>query len=479
MAVTIGGWLARFHYDVLGHLYLLTVIVLSLRVSRWPALISALVSALAWNYFFVPPRMSFVKPDLDEALLVSSYFVVALVAGQLTSHIREQQRSERQREQRATALFNLTRALAGTHTLAEGITAALRQTDMLFEARSALMLVTEEGCLAPHHGGSLELDAAALSLADEVRREQCAGGRFTEIFPDAVSLHLPLVREGQVLGVLAVCLPQRVIRINSQQRDLLEAFAAQVALLIERERLRSADERARLLAESDRLHRTLLDSVSHEMRTPLAVLRAAADNLKNDGARHRAGLPAEIVEATNRLNRLVANLLGQTRLEAGVVRPNLDWCDARDLISAARRSLGDALSGRPFKLDIPADMPLLRADAVLMEQVITNLLLNAVHYSPAGSPISILAGWNEAKAQVYLTIADEGRGIPAELRPQLFQKFCRGHRPTGNGLGLGLSIARGFMQAQGGDIAVTDHPGPGAWLTLHLPFAKHAVVPHE
>ncbi|HEY8994913.1 MAG TPA: DUF4118 domain-containing protein, partial [Lacunisphaera sp.] len=273
-AVTVAGWFLPLSYDALGHIYLLTVIVLSLRVNRWAALVAALTSALAWNYTFVPPRLSFSKLGLEDGLLLGTYFVVALIASQLTSRIREQQRSEHQREQRATALFHLTRALAATHSLDEGVAAALAQADVLFEARSALLLVDERGHLYPHRASSLSLNEPTLSLAAWTWRNRHEGGRFTQVSPEADTIHVPVLSDNHALGVLVIRPPTHAIRSTPQQRDLLEGFAAQIALLVEREHLRSANERAKLLAESDRMHRTLLDTVSHELRTPLAVLQS-------------------------------------------------------------------------------------------------------------------------------------------------------------------------------------------------------------
>lgn len=478
-AVSVAGWFSPLSYHALGHIYLLMVIVLSLRVSRWPALVAAVVSALAWDYAFIPPRLSFSLVDFDDSLLLGTYFVVALTAGQLTTRIRDQQRSERHREQRATALFHLTRALAGSQTLNEGVTEALTQADRQFEARSALLLADEAGKLTPHPAGTLHLNIPALALAAWSARNKMEAGRFTDISAEADSLYIPLIRSGHVLGVLSIQPPGHAMRTTPQQRELLEAFAAQIALLIERELLRSASEHSKLLAESDRLHRTLLDSVSHELKTPLAVLQAAAENMVREGTDRRRDLPAEILTAARRLNRVVANLLSQSRLEAGGVRPKLDWCDARDLIASARRELGEALAGRNVRLEIPADLPLLFADALLMEQVITNLLLNAVLYSPPGSALTVTGSLDQANDRIRLTFADEGPGIPAELRTQLFQKFRRGNLSASNGLGLGLSIVRGFMQAQGGDVTVEEHPGPGARLTVHLPNRAHTFVPQE
>ena len=190
----------------------------------------------------------------------------------------------------------------------------------------------------------------------------------------------------------------------------MEGFTAQIALLVEREQLSAIHEREKLLAESDRLHRTLLDSVSHELKTPLAVLRSAGERLDAGDAEKRQSLTLEIRTATRRLDHLVANLLNQSRLESGGLKPQLDWCEIRGLIGAARRAVGDALNGRSIKIEIAEDLPLFMADAVLMEHVLANLLLNAALHTPAGSPIRISAGLDREHARVFIAVADSGPG---------------------------------------------------------------------
>jgi len=264
-----------------------------------------------------------------------------------------------------------------------------------------------------------------------------------------------------------------------EQRELIEGFAAQIALLIEREQWRAAGEREKILAESDRLHRTLLDSVSHELRTPLSVLRSAAEKLATDDPARRVSVAAEIGTATRRLDRVVGNLLNQNRLEGGAIKPQLDWCDVRDLVNAARRGIGDALAGRPVKMEIPADLPLFRVDAPLMEQAIANLLLNAAVHTPAGSPVTVSAGTDEERKRVFITVADRGPGIAADVRELLFEKFQRGKDCGAGGVGLGLSIVRGFVAAHGGNVVADDHPGGGARFTISLPGAVNESVPHE
>jgi two-component system sensor histidine kinase KdpD len=269
------------------------------------------------------------------------------------------------------------------------------------------------------------------------------------------------------------------VTLSLAQRDLAESFASQLAQLVEREELRAAGEREKLLAESDRLHRTLLDGVSHELKTPLAVLGSAVENLASADEATRADLSNEIKTATRRLNRLVNNLLDQTRLESGALKPRLDWCDGHDLVNAAVDGVSEQLNGHPFELSIPRDLPLFRADAALMEQVIANLLLNAALHTPQGTAIFLAAGVERAKSRIYFTVADRGPGLPAAMRERLFQKFQRGDAAKAGGLGLGLSIIRGFVTAQGGDVVAGENPGGGAVLTVYLPFTEHGSVPTE
>ena len=267
--------------------------------------------------------------------------------------------------------------------------------------------------------------------------------------------------------------------LSLAQRDLAESFATQLALLVEREQLHAAGEREKLLAESEKLHRALLDGVSHELKTPLAVLGAAVENLATADEATRTALAGEIRTATRRLNRLVNNLLDQTRLESGALRPRLDWCDIHDLVNAALDGVHESLDGHPLETALPDDLPLFRADAALMEQVIANLLLNAALHTPPGTPIFLAAGVDHARARIFLTVADRGPGLPPAMQERLFHKFQRGDAARAGGLGLGLSIIRGFVAAQGGEIVAGENPGGGAVFTVYLPYAAHGAVPSE
>ena len=464
-------------YLSVGLLYLLAVIVLSLRVGRWPVLAAGVLSALTWNYLFIPPLFTFVISKFEDGMMFATYFVVALVSGQLTGRFRAQARHERLREERATALFHLTQALSAARTLDDAVFAALRQADEIFNAKTAL-LIADHDTLTAHFAGSFTLTEKERAVAEWTWRNRKKAGRFTDTLPSSEGFHLPLVRDDTTHGVLVISVPPDA-HLTLAQRELAESFATQLGLVLEREQLRAVSEREKLLAESDKLHRALLDGVSHELKTPLAVIGAAAETFATADAPTRENLVGEIRTATRRLNRLVTNLLDQTRLESGVLKPRLDWCDAHDLVNAALDGIRETLAAHALETAVPSDMPLFRADAALMEQVIANLLLNAALHTPSGTPIFLAAGVDTTRARVFFTVADRGPGLPAAMRERLFQKFQRGDAARAGGLGLGLSIIRGFVVAQGGEVVAGENPGGGAVFTVYLPFAPHSDVPAE
>lgn len=480
VALTIVGWFLNSFtgYLAIGLLYLLAVIGLSLRVGRWPVMAAGVLSALTWDFIFIPPLFTFAIERFEDGMMFGAYFVVALIAGQLTARIRAQEHNERLREERATALFRLTQALSGARSLDEAVSAALRQADRLFDAQSALLLGVEGGTLTPHFAGSFALSEKERGVAEWAWRNRKKAGQFTDTLPSAESFHVPLQREDAALGVFVVRVP-RDAPLSLAQRDLIESFAAQLAILVESEQFRAASEREKLLADSEKLHRTLLDGVSHELKTPLAVLSAAAESMGTADEATRRHLTEEIRAATRRLHRLVNNLLDQTRLESGALQPKLDWCDAHDLVNAAVDGMQDSLAEHPFETSISDEMPLFRADFALMEQVIANLLLNAAHHTPAGTPIFLAAGVDGARQRVFFTVADRGPGLPEAMHERLFKKFQRGDAARVGGLGLGLSIIRGFVAAQGGDVVAGQNPGGGAVFTVYLPHTPHGDVPPE
>jgi two-component system, OmpR family, sensor histidine kinase KdpD len=480
--VTLACWYLAdaFGYRTVGLVYLLTVIGLSLRVGRGPVLAAGILAGVLWNFLFIPPRFTFVIGSFEDAMLYIVTIATALVAGQLTARIRAQSRNERMREQRATALLRLTRALAEAKTLDDAAFAALRQTDELFGAKTSLVLAAENGeSLVPHFAGSYPLDEKERAVADWVFSNRRVAGRFTDTLPSSEGYYVPLEREERAVGVLGVKLP-REGTLDLAQRDLIEAFARQLAFSVERETLQAASEREKLLAESEKLHQVLLDSVSHELRTPLAVVAAVFEALDRADPELRAKLLGEGQTALNRLNRLVQNLLDQTRLESGALRPHPVWCDGAELVKKAREDAGDALADHPLEIALPEDLPPIFADFALTEQTLANILLNAAVHTPPGTPIFLTAGIERGGKRVYFTVADQGPGFPPAMEERLFKKFVRGDAARAGGLGLGLSIVRGFVAAQDGEVMVGENPGGGAVITIYLPHREPENPPdHE
>jgi len=463
--------LALMHFTgprVPGMVFLLVVVLLALKVGRGPVLVAGALSALAWNYFFLPPRFTFIIANVEDGILFGLYFVVAIVLGQLVARIRLQEEAERRREERATALYEMSRDLAEAGSRDEVVWQLVAQISRSFNAPVAVALVENDRLFA-HPDSSLALSDKELSVADWAFRQRKAAGRFTDNLPGAAALHLPLATERKAFGVLAVGFSDK--RLTLAQRDLLETFARQAALVLDRVELRAAAQQARLLAESEKFSRTLLNSISHELRTPLAASTSAASALAAAAGaatpEQQRALIGEIQEANARLNRVVGNLLDVARLESGQVRPRLDWHDARDLVQTTLRELQRELAAHPVKLDLPSAPLLVRLDFSLAQHALANLLLNAANHTPAGTPIEVSA--QMANDQLVLSVADRGPGIPPEWLPRIFDKFFRAPTAPTGGSGLGLTIVKGFVEAHGGTITATNRPGGGVMFTLNFP----------
>ena len=450
-----------------GLVFLLAVMLLALKVGRGPVLVAGALSALVWNFFFLPPRFTLSITTLEDGVLFGTYFVVALILGQLVARIRAQEQAERRREERASALYELTRDLSEAGSRDEVVWHLIAQITRVFAAPVAVCLVAGDQ-LAPHPDSNLTLTEKELSVADWVFRQRKAAGRFTDNLPGAEALHLPLTTERKIFGVLAIGAKEK--NLTTAQRDLLETFARQAALVLDRVELRNAAEQARLLAESERLSQTLLNSISHELRTPLAASSSAASALAEAECappEQRRALLAEIQEANARLNRIVGNLLDVARLESGKIQPRLDWYDARDLVQTTIRELQRELATHPVEVNTPADPMLVRLDVSLAQHALANLLLNAVMHTPPGTPIEV--GAQLSHSHLLLRVGDRGPGIPPGAMPRIFDKFFRADGAATGGSGLGLTIAKGFVEAHGGTISVVNRPGRGALFTLQFP----------
>ncbi len=460
--------------------YLVTVMGLALFLQRGPILVAAASSALLWNFCFLPPIFTFYIQTLEDGLMFSMYFVVAVVLGQLVARIRSQEQANARREEQATALYLLTRDLADAPHLDAAVTAFLGHVRLTFRCPATLCLTVPNSTTIgpPHASGDLKLDDKEASVAAWAAQHGKMAGLFTENLPSAQFLHAPIRAGDRSIGVLSLGWNPHE-GLGFQQREQLDAFARQAALVLERHRLREIETEARLGLESERLGKSLLNSISHELRTPISAIAAAVNALRSDpalGSAHRQ-LTEEIEEANARLHRLVRNLLDVTRLETGHLKPILDWCEPRDICQAAVQDVAALMKRHPLTLSLASGLPLVQMDFVLMEQALINLLANAASHTPPGTPVELIV--STRKDGMVFEVADRGPGIPEAELSRIFDKFIRAPGAAPGGTGLGLSIVKGFVEAQGGRVEALPREGGGVRFLIRLPLGIVPTLPKE
>jgi two-component system sensor histidine kinase KdpD len=458
-------------YQAVGLIDLLAVLLIAFYLGRGPALLAALVSAVSWNFLFIQPRFTFEIAALEDIILFLLYFVIALLAGTLTARLRTRERQAQYNADRMTALYTLAHETATAVNMDDVLRTAVEQIGSVFDADVAILL-THEGQLlrAVHPASTLTLEANDLGVALWVFENDRPAGRFTATLPQATAHFRPLSTPGRTVGVVGIR-PQQAGRLAFDQEVLLETFTSQVALVIERELLDEAAEQSVMLRESERLYTTLLNSISHELRTPIATIAGAASSLLDPNTvlneQARIELTDGIQTAADRLNRLVENLLDMSRLDAGRLQLKLEWCDMGDVIGVALRRLAAVIGERPVAVRVADDIPLVKVDFVLMEQVLVNLLDNACAYTPPGSALAITA--EEKGAWVRVDLSDHGPGIAPDALAHIFDKFYRVPGTAAGGTGLGLSIGRGLVEAHGGTLTAQNRPEGGMTFSIRLP----------
>ena len=454
-------------------LFLLGVVFVSSRHSRGPATVASLLSIACFDFFFVPPFSTFNVSDVRFVLTFAVMLVVALVIGTLTGRIRAQVDAARERERRTAVLYAFSRDLASARTRPALARVTLERLHDLFGGTVSLFLPDDSGRLirvAEKPGG--ELNEKEMSVAAWVFDRGQQAGLGTSTLPAARALYLPLEVPGHRLGVLGVR-PEPVDRFNDPgQRQLLETMVGQAAVALERTALADAAREAHLEAEAERLRSSLLSSLSHDTRTPLAAIQGAASALLQGSP--PLATPAQrelgetILEESRRMDRMVANLLDVIRLESGQMRVQAEWAVLEDVAGTALLRLRQRLQDHPVTTSFPADLPLVPVDELLLEQAFVNLLENAARHTPTGTPVEIGARAGEGEVEVW--VADRGPGLPPGGEARIFEKFQRGESAA-TGVGLGLTIVRGIILAHGGRIRAEQRPGGGAIVRFTLPVA--------
>jgi two-component system sensor histidine kinase KdpD len=475
--------------------YLLGVVGVARRFGRGPAIWASVLSVGAFDFFFVAPSHTFAVSDVQYLVTFAVMLLVALVISTLTVRLRQQAEAARQRERRTAALYAMSRDLASMRGTDDLLWVAARHISEVFESQVVLLLPDAGGHLQAWEGGvgqreshatgqqRFGLDDRERAVAQWVYDHQQMAGLGTATLPSARALYVPLIASRGTVGVLGVQPAQPRHLLAPEQVHLLETSASQTALALERASLAEAAQRAQVQIETERLRSSLLSSVSHDLRTPLAAITGAASSLLEGDARLATSTRRELLQAiyeeTHRLNRLVNDLLEMTRLESGAVQVHKEWQSLAEVVRQVLTHLEARLHDHPLTTNIPTDLPPVPFDDVLIEQVLINLLDNAIKYTPPGSPLEFSAWCTDALSAwltdnaIVVELADRGPGLPPGDEQRIFEKFYRVQRAGEEkpaGFGLGLPICRAIVEAHGGRIWAENRPGGGAIFRFTLPF---------
>jgi two-component system sensor histidine kinase KdpD len=461
-------------YQTISLILLLTVVLLPLKLGAGPVLLAAAISAIVWDFFYIPPQFTFAIGLLQDVLMFGLYFGVAAVTGVLTARIRAREKTVRVREKHASALYGLTRDLSLARSQDDVVRSAVDNVRKYFGAEAVVLLSQADGDIftEAHPASTFATDQRDFGVAAWVYWNEKKAGRFTDTLPSARATYYPLSGPRYPLGVVGVH-NSAGGRLTIDQEALLEIFLRQISSAIEREQLHDLTRKTLVVAESERLYKTLFDSLSHEFRTPVATILGATDQLQSEpqlSVSTRAEIVNDMHDAANRLNHLVQNLLDMTRLESGLLKLKADWCDVADLVGTAVRKVEDLLQNHRVRIDVSESIPLLQTDQGLLEQALVNLLHNAAVHAVGATDIEIVAYVEQNECVIH--VSDNGRGIPPADIDRIFGKFYRSQGTKSGGTGLGLSIARGIVGAHGGTLTCTNRPGGGAQFTIRLPLGS-------
>jgi two-component system, OmpR family, sensor histidine kinase KdpD len=463
-------------------LYLAGVVAVAARLGRGAAVLVSFLSVVAFDFFFVPPRFSFTVADTQYLPTFAIMLAVALTISHLTAGMRYQASVALYRERRTRALNELGRELAGALMAEQIVEAARRHLEGVFQARVCVLLPDAQEKIHPPQPQpthrELPLD---LAIAQWVYDHQQPAGMGTQSLPGAPMHYLPLKAPMRTRGVLALLATDRRLIFQPEQARLLETFAAQIALALERVHYVEVAQDALVRMESERLRNSLLSAISHDTRTPLTAIVGLSGTLARNGqlgeARRRE-LAEAIHEEARRMSGLVDNLLDMARLQAGGVRLNRQWQSLEELVGSALTARQWLLEEHEVRVALPPELPLILVDGVLIERVLCNLVENAAKYTPPGSRIEI--GATVADGELRVQVSDNGPGLPRDKLETVFDKFTRGAKESAQpGVGLGLSICRAIVQAHDGRIWAENRPEGGARFSFALPLLEPPARPPE
>ena len=460
----------------LAMVYLGGVVVVAMRCSRWISVTVSFLSVAAFDFFCVPPYLTFAVSDYQYVFTFVGMLVVALVISTQTARLKDHAAQAAVREARTEALYRLSSKLAGETRVFEAARAAAALAEEVFGAR-VVMFLPEDGKLSFRRRTSdvLPVPPSEESIAQWVFDHGHKAGLRTDAHAEATALYLPLRGARETFGVLAV-LPELGSNMENriflpEQQQLLEVFASQTALAIERTLSHRSAEETRVHMQTEQMRSSLLSAMSHDLRTPLASITGAASTLRSQNDRLPLETKQELLESISdeaeRLSRLVGNLLDMTRFESGGVELRRDFYPLEEIVGTVLQRMEPQLQGRTVTTDLAENLPMVFVDDVLIGQVLWNLLENAAKYTPPGSPLELAAF--DAPEAVIIEVRDRGPGIPPGEEERIFEKFYRGKSDNVRGAGLGLPICRAIVQAHRGTIQALGRQGGGTTFRISLP----------
>ncbi len=461
-------------------LLLLAAVLAAYRFGPGPGTFAAILSVLCFDFFYVPPRFSFTVHDAHYTVTFIVMLGVALLVGQITARLRFQATVAGDRERRMRALFEMARDLSSALTLEQTADIGNRFVARLFDVIPAMFIQNDADHLEAAPDTVLPPQADS-SIAQWALDHNASAGLTTDTLPSASALYVPLKAPMRTRGVLVLVPRMARWQLNPEQQRLLETTAALIAIALERNHFISVAQEALVHMESERLRNSLLGALSHDLKTPLTILAGLADSINLAGpplAPAQLEIAASIREEALRTSTMVMNLLEMARLQAGNVRLQREWQPLEEVIGVALQARASLLASHVVRVTLPADLPLVEFDTLLMERVFCNLLENAAKYTPRGSTIEIAA--RSLGAWIEITVSDNGPGLPAGHAGQLFEKFARGQGESSvGGVGLGLSIVRAVVEAHRGTVKAENRAEGGARITLSLPAGVPPEVPSE
>ncbi len=464
------------NYHLIAIAFLFTNTFMGLFFKRGPVIVSSVVSAIVWGYIFVPPAMQLAPKNINDIILIGMYVLLSTITSSLAIRVRNKDELVHFREHQTSTLLSFVESLSTVQSIDDIFQISADHIARTFGAQSCFYYPDQSDNLDRQIHSASTFTDPVYDTALWVFTNKKPAGKGTDTFQRVKGTYYPLINSGKVEGVIGIHFEsQNSLSLNNEA--LLLTFFYHISLALDKERLNRHVGESRIYAESERLYKTLFNSISHELRTPLSTIHGASagllDEKTSDDPLIRKTLARDIYDATGRLNRLVENLLNMSRLESGRIRLSRQWCDIQDLYATVKSQFAAVLSKHEVTIDVEPDFPFIKIDDGLFYQIVSNIVLNSAQYCPPGTKISMKAFMDNSIPT--LRFDDTGKGFPEDSIPRLFDKFYRVPGTTSGGTGLGLSIAKGFVDAHGATITAANNEHGGAQITITLPSMAQPV----